>query len=82
MAQMLGADRVFLDQQDRFISDTIPTRLAAARLVQEPRPCIVFATTDARIPTTRAGGSARPRSRDQCTDYVGTLVTCLRSPAV
>jgi N-acetylglucosamine malate deacetylase 1 len=48
-AQILGADRVFLDQQDRFISDTIPARLAVARLVREHRPQMVFATTDACI---------------------------------
>jgi LmbE family N-acetylglucosaminyl deacetylase len=48
-AQMLGADRVFLDQQDRFISDTIPARLAVARLVREHRPQMVFATTDACV---------------------------------
>jgi N-acetylglucosamine malate deacetylase 1 len=48
-AQMLGADRVFLGQQDRFISDTTPARLAVARLVREHRPQMVFATTDACV---------------------------------
>lgn len=48
-AQRLGADRMFLDQQDRFISDTIPARLAVTRLVREHRPRMVFATTDACV---------------------------------
>lgn len=33
-AKILGADRVFLDRQDRFIMDDIPTRLALARLIR------------------------------------------------
>lgn len=48
-ARMLGADRIFLDQQDRFIADTIPARLAVARLVREHHPKMVFATTDACV---------------------------------
>ncbi len=48
-AQLLGADRVFLDLQDRFIIDTIPTRLKLAQLIRRQRPDMVFATTDACI---------------------------------
>ncbi len=48
-AKILGADRIILDQQDRFISDTIPARLTIARLIREHRPKIVFATTDACV---------------------------------
>src|SRR5512141_3221725 len=48
-ARLLGADRVILDQQDRFVTDNIPTRLAIAHLVREHRPKIVFATTDACV---------------------------------
>ncbi len=48
-AQRLGAGRIFLDQQDRLIADTIPARLALARLIREHRPRLVFATTDACV---------------------------------
>ena len=48
-AQILGADRLFLNQQDRFITDNIPSRLAVAQVIREHRPRIVFATTDACI---------------------------------
>ncbi len=48
-AQILGADRVFLDRQDRLITDDIPTRLALARLVRQHRPKMVFGTTGACI---------------------------------
>ena len=48
-AKLLGADRVFLDGQDRFIMDNIPTRLALAHLVREHRPRLVFGTTGACI---------------------------------
>lgn len=48
-AKILGADRVFLDRQDRFIMDDIPTRLALARLIREHQPKMVFGTTGACI---------------------------------
>ncbi len=48
-ANILGADRVFLDRQDRFIMDDIPTRLALARLIREHQPKMVFGTTGACI---------------------------------
>ncbi len=48
-ARILGADRVILGQQDRFITDNIPTRLAIAHLIREHRPRMVFATTDACV---------------------------------
>ncbi len=48
-AKILGADRVFLDRQDRFIIDDIPTRLALARLIREHQPRMVFGTTGACI---------------------------------
>ena len=48
-ARILGADRVFLDRQDRLITDDIPTRLALARLVRQHRPKMVFGTTGACI---------------------------------
>jgi N-acetylglucosamine malate deacetylase 1 len=48
-AKILGADRVFLDRQDRFIIDDIPTRLALARLIRQHRPSMVFGTTGACI---------------------------------
>jgi N-acetylglucosamine malate deacetylase 1 len=48
-AQILGADRLLLDQQDRFITDNIPTRLTIARLIRQHRPRMIFATTEACI---------------------------------
>jgi LmbE family N-acetylglucosaminyl deacetylase len=48
-AKILGADRVFLSQQDRFIVDDIPTRLAIAQLIREHQPRMVFGTTGACI---------------------------------
>ncbi len=48
-AQILGADRLILDQQDRFISDTLPARLTLAHLIRQHRPKMVFATTDACV---------------------------------
>ncbi len=48
-ARILGADRLILDQQDRFIQDTIPLRLALARLIREHQPRWVFGTTEACI---------------------------------
>jgi LmbE family N-acetylglucosaminyl deacetylase len=48
-ATHLGADRVFLDGQDRFIADTPEMRVTIARLIREHRPRLVFSTTDACI---------------------------------
>jgi len=48
-AKILGADRVFLDRQDRFIVVDIPTRLAIAHLIREHQPRMVFGTTGACI---------------------------------
>jgi len=48
-ARILGADRVFLNRQDRLITDDIPTRLTLARLVRQHRPKMVFGTTGACI---------------------------------
>ena len=57
-AAHLGADRVFLDAQDRFIADTPELRVALARLIREHQPRLVFATTDACIhPDHAAVGS-------------------------
>jgi N-acetylglucosamine malate deacetylase 1 len=48
-AKLLGADRIFLDSQDRFIIDDIPTRLAIAHLIRLHQPRMVFGTTGACI---------------------------------
>ena len=48
-AKILGAERVFLDRQDRFIMDDIPTRLALAHLIRQHQPSMVFGTTGACI---------------------------------
>jgi LmbE family N-acetylglucosaminyl deacetylase len=57
-AAILGADRVFLPGQDRFIADTSELRVAVARLIRAHRPRLVFATADASIhPDHAAVGS-------------------------
>ncbi|MFQ3633965.1 PIG-L family deacetylase [Roseiflexus sp.] len=57
-AAHLGADRLFLDGQDRLIADTIDLRLEVARLIRIHRPAMVFATTDACVhPDHAAVGS-------------------------
>ncbi len=48
-AAILGADRLILDQQDRFINDNIAARLALAGLIRQHRPAMVFAITDACV---------------------------------
>ncbi len=48
-ACMLGAERVILDGQDRFITDNIPTRMAIARLIRLHRPRLVFGTAAACV---------------------------------
>ncbi len=48
-AAILGADRVVLDEQDRFIADTIPLRLRIAALIRQHQPRWVFGTTDACV---------------------------------
>jgi LmbE family N-acetylglucosaminyl deacetylase len=57
-ARHLGADRIFLDGQDRFIADTPEMRLTVAQLIREHRPRLIFATTDACVhPDHAAVGS-------------------------
>jgi LmbE family N-acetylglucosaminyl deacetylase len=48
-AEILGVERVIIDFQDRFIVDTIPARLAVARLIRELRPRWVFSTAAACV---------------------------------
>lgn len=48
-AAILGADRVFLDGQDRLLADTLPLRLQVARLIRRHRSRFVFGTTDACV---------------------------------
>lgn len=48
-ATILGADRLILDGQDRFIQDTIPLRLELAQLVRQHQPRWVFGTAEACI---------------------------------
>ncbi len=43
-AEILGADRVTLPLQDRLIQDTIPARMAVARLIRMHKPRLVFTT--------------------------------------
>ena len=43
-AQVLGAARVTLPLRDRLIEDTIPARLAVARLIRMHQPKLVFTT--------------------------------------
>jgi LmbE family N-acetylglucosaminyl deacetylase len=48
-AAILGADRIMLEQQDRFIQDTIPLRLQLAELIRSHRPRWVFGTAEACV---------------------------------
>lgn len=48
-AAILGVERLFLDGQDRLLSDSLALRLQVARLIRTYRPQIVFGTTDARV---------------------------------
>ncbi len=48
-AEILGADRLILNGQDRLIEDKIETRLEIARLIREHRPRWVFGTSEACI---------------------------------
>ncbi len=48
-ARILGIDRVTLAQKDRLIQDTVPARLAVARLVRIHKPRLVFATLGSGI---------------------------------
>jgi LmbE family N-acetylglucosaminyl deacetylase len=48
-AAILGADRVFLGGQDRFIADSPELRVAVAQQIREHRPRLVFAATDGFI---------------------------------
>lgn len=48
-AAILGAERIFLDGQDRLLADTLPLRVQVARLIRLHRPRLVFGTVEARI---------------------------------
>jgi LmbE family N-acetylglucosaminyl deacetylase len=48
-AAILGADRVMLEYQDRFIQDSIPLRLQLAGLIRSHRPRWVFGTAEACV---------------------------------
>lgn len=48
-AEILGADRLILDGQDRFIQDSIARRLELANLIREHRPRWVFGTAEACV---------------------------------
>jgi LmbE family N-acetylglucosaminyl deacetylase len=48
-AKILGADCLILDEQDRFIQDSIRLRLQLAQLIREQRPRWVFGTAEACV---------------------------------
>lgn len=48
-AEILGADRLILDGQDRLIEDNIPRRLELANLIREHQPRWVFGTAEACV---------------------------------
>lgn len=48
-ARILGVDRVTLGLQDRFLTDTVATRLAVARLIRAHRPRWVYGIGDACV---------------------------------
>jgi LmbE family N-acetylglucosaminyl deacetylase len=48
-AAVLGADRLLLDGQDRFLQDSLPLRLRLAQLICEHHPRWVFGTAEVSI---------------------------------
>ena len=48
-ARLLGVERLSLGLQDRFLTDTLETRLRLAHLIREYRPRWVYSTTDACV---------------------------------
>lgn len=48
-ARILGVERLSLDLQDRFVTDTIETRIKLARLIREHRPHWVYSTGEASV---------------------------------
>lgn len=48
-AQILGVDRTTLPFRDRLIQDSLPARLAVARLIRIHRPALVFTTSGSGI---------------------------------
>ena len=48
-ARILGVERLSLDLQDRFVTDTTETRLKLARLIREHRPRWVYSTGEACV---------------------------------
>lgn len=48
-AEILGADRLLLEGQDRLIEDDLETRLKVTRLIREHQPRWVFSTAEAYI---------------------------------
>lgn len=48
-AEILGAERLILDQQDRLIMDTLEIRLKLTQLIREHRPRWVFGTAEACV---------------------------------
>jgi LmbE family N-acetylglucosaminyl deacetylase len=43
-AEILGVERLILDERDRLLQDSIPIRLSVARLIRLHRPRLVFTT--------------------------------------
>jgi N-acetylglucosamine malate deacetylase 1 len=48
-ARMLGVERLSLDLQDRFVTDTAEARIQVARLIREHRPRWVYSTGEACV---------------------------------
>jgi LmbE family N-acetylglucosaminyl deacetylase len=48
-AAIVGAERIMLGFQDRFILDTVATRIAVARVIRQLRPRLVFSTAAACV---------------------------------
>lgn len=57
-AGVLGVDRVALDLQDRFIQDSIESRLAVAALIRRHRPRMVFTSDGAGVHPDHAAVTA------------------------
>jgi N-acetylglucosamine malate deacetylase 1 len=48
-ATILGVERLVLDGHDRLLTDSVPARMAVARLIRSHRPRIVFGTEGAGV---------------------------------
>lgn len=61
-AAILGIERLCLGLQDRFVEDTLATRIAVARLIREHRPRWVYGTGEACVHPDHAAAAGIVRA--------------------